>query len=184
MGFQGGSVSNLELFKDSKHFILSDNFRSGQEILDYARDRFNSIDESNKEELKTLKNALGNHCDKPIVYSVEKEKLYSSSCELAKELSEKDPEKQIAIVVRTNKQIAKITKELKARNLDFSSTYFSASKDAKNEIITFLKGILSNNVKEMKNALFSPFFPIEIQNAFDLCKLREREILISCPKLK
>ena len=184
MGFQGGSVSNLKLFKDSKHFILSDNFRSGQEILDYARDKFNSIDESNKEELKTLKNALGDHCDKPIVYSVEKEKLYSSACELAKELSEEDSEKQIAIVARTNNQIAKITKELKARNLDFSSTYFSASKDAKKEIIIFLKGILSNSIKEMKNALFSPFFPIEIQRAFDLCKLKEKGLLQNCPRLK
>ncbi len=184
MGFQGGSISNLKLFKDSKHFILSDNFRSGQEILDYARDMFNSIDESNKEELKTLKNALGNHCDKPIVYSVEKEKLYASACELAKELSISNSGKQIAILVRTNNQIAKITKELKARNLDFSSTYFSASKDAKNEIITFLKGILSNDIKEMKNALFSSFFPIEIQRAFNLCELGEKELLKNCPKLK
>jgi DNA helicase-2/ATP-dependent DNA helicase PcrA len=185
MGFQGGSVSNLSLFENSKQFILSDNFRSGQEILDYAKDRFKSSDKSNLLEIESLRNANNEHCDKPIIYSVEKEKLYSSTCELAKELSERIEEgKQIAIVVRTNSQIADITKELKARNLDFSSTYFSASKDAKDEIITFLRGILSNNIKEIKNALFSPFFPITVQEAFDLCKLSERDLLKNCTTLK
>ncbi|MBR9701834.1 ATP-dependent helicase [Candidatus Pacearchaeota archaeon] len=184
MGFQGGSVSNLKLFEDSEHFILSDNFRSGQEILDYAKDRFQSTDESNAAELENLKNANDEHCDKPIVYSVEKDKLFSSACELAKELSDNsNDDSQIAIVVRTNSQIAKITKELKARDLDFSSTYLSASKDAKQEIILFLKGILSNNPKEMKNALFSTFFPMKIQHAFNFCKLKEKEFLKSCFKL-
>ncbi len=39
-GFQGGSIENFKLFKDSKKFILSDNFRSTNQILNYAKSHF------------------------------------------------------------------------------------------------------------------------------------------------
>jgi len=182
MGFQGGSVSNLELFKDSKNFILDNNFRSKQEILDYAKASFKSIDPSNIEELKNLRNANGEHGEKTTVYSVEKDSKYSSACEIAKELSKTN--KTVAIIVRTNSQIEKVTKQLIAKGIEFSSTYFSASTTAKNEIISFLKGILSDDPIDMKNALFSPFFPIDLQDAFYYSKLSNYKLLKECKELE
>jgi len=43
-----------------------------------------------------------------------------------------------AIIVRTNYQIMDLSRELDARGIEFSSTFFSASNDAKNHIINFL----------------------------------------------
>src|SRR3989344_5784971 len=37
-GFQGGSIINFKKFGNSKQFILSENFRSTNEVLDYARE--------------------------------------------------------------------------------------------------------------------------------------------------
>lgn len=58
-GFQGGSILNFSLFEDSFHFILSENWRSTDEILAYAREYFVSQtkDETHERELKELKSA-------------------------------------------------------------------------------------------------------------------------------
>src|SRR3989338_9893109 len=56
-GFQGGSILNFSKFSDGNSSVLSDNFRSTNEILSYAREYFSrSQDEKSKEELSGLKN--------------------------------------------------------------------------------------------------------------------------------
>jgi len=163
-GFQGGSILNFAKFKDSTPFVLSENFRSTNEVLYYAREYFISktAEESHKEELKDLRNAEGKSGAKPIIYDVERKKINAVCCKLIKKF-----EGKTAIIARTNYQIMDISRELKAQGLDFSSTFFSASGDAKNHIIAFLKGVLSNNVDDMKNAMFTPFFPCSLQKAFE-----------------
>lgn len=164
-GFQGGSILNFEKFMDSKQFVLSENFRSTNEILAYARKYFTSKtkEESHKEDLKDLRNVSNESGSKPIVYDVERGKVYAVACELVKGFTGKT-----AIIARTNYQIMDIAKELTARGMDFSSTFFSASNDAKNHIITFLRGILSSDVQDVKNAMFTPFFPCSLQDAFQI----------------
>lgn len=165
-GFQGGSIINFEKFSNSKKFILSENFRSAQEILDYSRDFFLSKtkDGSYKEELKNLKNANGKHSSDPELYSVPREDTDKVVCELAKELSMEG--KTVAIIARTNTQILKLSKALKERGMEHSSTFFSASKEAKDKMILFLKGILSIDLQTMKNSMFTPFFPSSVQESF------------------
>jgi len=168
-GFQGGSILNFKKFEDSKQSVLSENFRSTNEILSYARDYFVSRtkEPAHKEELKDLCSAKGKTGLKPKVYDVDRDKVYAAACELAKGLNGKT-----AIIARTNYQIMDLSRELTARGMDFSSTFFSASNDAKNHIIAFLKGVLSSDVNDIKNAMFTPFFPCSLQQAFELSSER------------
>ncbi len=162
-GFQGGSILNFEKFGNSEQFVLSENFRSTNEILTYAREYFVSKtkEASHKEELKSLRNAEGLTGGKPAIYNVEKKKLYSTACELVKGFKGKT-----AIIARTNYQIMSICKELDSYGMNYSTTFFSASTDAKKHIINFLKGVISNDVQEVKNSMFTPYFPCKLQDAF------------------
>ncbi|HHI04349.1 MAG TPA: ATP-dependent helicase, partial [Candidatus Woesearchaeota archaeon] len=168
-GFQGGSILNFKKFEDSTQKVLSENFRSTNEILDYAKEYFISRTKemAHKEDLKDLCSAKGKTGLKPVIYDVSRDKVYAAACELAKGL-----EGKTAIIVRTNYQIMDLSRELDARGMEFSSTFFSASNDAKNHIINFLKGVLSSDVNDVKNAMFTPFFPCSLQQAFELSSER------------
>ncbi|NOX71594.1 MAG: ATP-dependent helicase [Candidatus Micrarchaeota archaeon] len=166
-GFQGGSILNFEKFSDSKHFVLSENYRTTNEILAYAREYFSSKtgEESHKEELKNLRNAENKSGEKPVIYDVGNDDVYAIACEIVKGFSGKT-----AIITRANNQIMNMAKELEARGMDFSSTFFSASDDAKNHIITFLRGVLSYDVQDVINSMFTPFFPCSLQDAFRIAE--------------
>ena len=167
-GFQGGSIINFELFKNSNHFVLSENFRSTNQILNYSKEYFSSKtgDSSHKEELKDLKNALEANGDEPNIVEVLRENLLPTVVNLIGVLS--DDNKKTAVILRTNNQISELASELENNSVEFSTTFFSGSEDAKNDIITFLKGVLSNSTQEIKNAMFTPYFPISIQDTFEL----------------
>lgn len=188
-GFQGGSILNFKKFDKSTSFILSENFRSTNEILNYAREHFTSKtkEEEHKLELKDLKNKeLKEPAEKPIVYDISKEHQAAAATTLASRLS---TQSQVAIIARTNSQIMNISKELEARGLEHSTTFFAASKEAKENIITFLKGVLSKDVSLVRNAMFTPFFPISLQDAFEISKKKAYELTIEeiytqCPEFK
>ncbi|MBS3749701.1 MAG: ATP-dependent helicase [Candidatus Thermoplasmatota archaeon] len=186
-GFQGGSILNFEKFKDSTSFVLSENFRSTNAILDYARDYFSSKtkEKHHIKELAHLRNKKAYFGTNPIIYDVPKEEIYPAVSRLAKAFSKKN--KQVAIIARTNTQISNISKELELRNIDHSSTFFSASNEAQTSIISFLKGVLSNNIDYIKEAMFTPFFPISLEEAFRLSEkkyLSLSEIYTACQRFK
>ena len=84
-------------------------------------------------------------------------------------------------------QIIPISKELQSREMEHSTTYFSASKEAKENIIIFLKGVLSNDMQLVKNAMFTPFFPITLQEAFESNNKKNltlEEMYDKCPNFK
>lgn len=171
-GFQGGSIVNFKKFQSATPFILSENFRSTNEVLKYAREYFNlrTKDLTHKTDLQNLNNPKSKTGVKPIVYAIaEKNDALPIICELSKQIEPTlKGEEQLAIIARTNSQIMKISKELKKRGIEHSSTYFSSSDEARESIVRFLKGILSNDIQMIKNSMFTPFFPISIQDAFDM----------------
>ncbi|HMA83781.1 MAG TPA: ATP-dependent DNA helicase [Candidatus Thermoplasmatota archaeon] len=186
-GFQGGSILNFEKFNNSTSFVLSENFRSTNAILDYARDYFSSKtkEKHHIKELAHLRNKKAYFGTKPIIYDVSKEEIYPAVSRLAKAFSKKN--KQVAIIARTNTQISTISKELELRDIDHSSTFFSASNEAQTNIISFLKGVLSDNIDYIKEAMFTPFFPISLQEAFRLSEkkyLSLSELYTACPNFK
>lgn len=166
-GFQGGSILNFEKFKDSTQFILSENFRSTNQVLEYVKKDFISKtkDSKHKNALKDLKNADGKTGDKPFIVEASKDEQASIILEIIKQT--KDDEK-IAVIARTNYQLMRLAKELESLGVDLSSTFYSASTEAKDNIIVFIKGILSDDINEVKNAMFTPFFPITLQEAFKI----------------
>ncbi len=186
-GFQGGSILNFEKFSNSTNFILSDNFRSTNEVLDYSKEAFTSKtkDSVHKEDLKNLKNREAKPALKPKIYEAERENTYKVASELTRKLSR--DYKKVAIIARTNYQIMEMSKELKNRGIEHSSTFFSASANAKNKIIDFIKGILSRDVQIIKNSMFTPFFPCTIQEAFNIANQKTKtieDIYRLCPEFK
>ena len=163
-GFQGGSIINFSKFSESKSFVLSENYRSTNEILSYAREYFQtSQDDESKKELSKLSNPQSKEGKKPAIYEVAMDTRISAICELVHGSKE-----QVAVIARTNGQLVQIAKELKSRGIDFSSTTYSASSEAKKNIIDFLIGMLSTEISEVKTAMFTPFFPIPVQKALEI----------------
>ncbi|MFH1013848.1 MAG: ATP-dependent helicase, partial [Thermoplasmatota archaeon] len=167
-GFQGGSIINFERFKDSTKFVLSENFRSTNAILSYARSYFSSqtMEPHHTFELEKLENKEKGFGKKPVVYDVEREDIPQLICRLAVSASERSS--SVAIIARTNTQIMNISKELMKRNIEHSSTFFAASSEAQSSIITFIRALVHDDLQYVKAAMFTPFFPISIQDAFSL----------------
>jgi len=185
-GFQGGSILNFKMFENSKEFILTENFRSANTILDYAKTQFLSKTKelSHKKELEKLKSNIDGDA-KVKICNIDRESIYATACELAKKLGESG--KKTAIIVRTNSQISEVSKELRNRGIHHTSTFFSASSDTKKNIIKFLRGILSKDMNDIKNSMFTPYFPLDLQTAFVLSekeKLTLGEIYSNCPEFK
>jgi DNA helicase-2/ATP-dependent DNA helicase PcrA len=91
-GFQGGSILNFTKFGDSTKFILSENFRSSNEILSYARADFvnKTKDETHKNALENLKNNEISPCEKPKIISIAKEDTFQAILTLIKHLRNPD----------------------------------------------------------------------------------------------
>ncbi|OIO23038.1 hypothetical protein AUJ65_04520 [Candidatus Micrarchaeota archaeon CG1_02_51_15] len=185
-GFQGGSITNFKLFEANKPLIqnLTSNRRSTQEILDFSAEHFknNTGDEESKRELEGLKSYDDSHGPKPKVIEAESGEKIGKLCSLLNSI-----DGNVAIVARTNTQIMQIGKELENKNIEFSSTFVASSLEAKENIIKFLKAVFSDDVNDVKNAFFTPFFPITLREAFQLSsnkKLSLEDVLKACPEFK
>lgn len=175
-GFQGGSIINFDLFEKSTKSILSENFRSTDQILSYAKNYFitNTKNTDHKHELENLKNATGHNGKMPIIIKIDRQSdpskhaadVLENIINNSKETNGSD--KTTAIITRTNRQIKTISEELEKRDIKFATTFFSGSKNTKSDILNFLRGIISDDVQIIKNAMFTPYFPITIQRAFKL----------------
>ncbi len=166
-GFQGGSVKNFKKFmKTCELKMLSTNRRSSQQILDYSKQHFlNGTKEKEmfEKELAVFK-SLG---------TGEIPRVFSTSAHLSKilEIIEENPEKSIGIITRTNGQIIKISKFLDSNNIEYSSTSSQAStKQAKIEIQSYIKGLLSERIEDKISATFTIFAPYSLKEAFEFSR--------------
>ncbi len=150
---------NFRKFQDSSKPVLSENFRSTNEILGYARAFFlgKTKDSEAKVEMRDLRNDSKGPGPKPKVYGVPEESIISTACELVQKL--KSPGKVVAIIARTNNRIREVSQDLGRRGIEHSSTYFQASDDVHWYVVRFLLGIFSDKVEDIKNSMFTPFFP-------------------------
>ena len=166
-GFQGGSVKNFQKFmKTCETKLLSINRRSSQQILDYSKQHFlngTSYKELFEKELSVFK-SLG---------TGEIPKVVSTCAHLSKllEVIEENPEKSVGIITRTNGQIIKISKFLDSNNIEYLSTSSQASaKQAKTEIQSYIKGLLSDRMEDKISATFTIFAPYSLKEAFEFSK--------------
>ncbi len=166
-GFQGGSVKNFQKFiKTCDRKMLSTNRRSSQQILDYSKEHFLKGTSSREDYEKELSVFKG-------LRTGEIPKVFSTSAHLSKilEIIEENPGKSVGIITRTNGQIIKISKFLDSNNIEYSSTSSQASTHlAKNEIQSFIKGLLSERMEDKISATFTIFAPYTLKEAFELSK--------------
>ncbi len=171
-GFQGGSTRHLKSFqKKCTELQLSTNRRSTNQILDYAKQYYldkSSNDEKTRKNLEEFRsNELG---EVPVVIITEDP--YSNMLKLIKE----NPAKRIGILTRTNGQIVQISKILDAKAIPHEAT---ASKNttnkAKEQITSFLEGLLYDDIKYKIQAALTIFSPYPLDEALRLGKMLDMD---------
>jgi len=179
-GFQGGSIKNFQKFaQNCKTMFLSTNRRSTQQILDYSKNYFiRNTDQPKKyqQELKDFNSSEKGQLPK----------IFSTKAPFGKtiELIKANPGKKIGVICRTNKQIIDISKYLDGKNISYiSTTTQGTAKDARNDLISFIKGILSGNLSEKVTAGFSVFSPFSMQEAFEFSNQADKKGVKTVPKL-
>jgi ATP-dependent DNA helicase UvrD/PcrA len=180
--FQGGSILNFAKFEDSTKPILSENFRSTNQILEYARAFFlaKTKERAAAVEMRDLRNTTKGPGPRPKVYSAADEDILDNVCELVQGIRGRGL--RVAVLARTNSRVREISEELDRRGVEHSSTYFQASDDAHDYVVRFLLGIFSDKARDVKNAMFTPFFPVTLKEAFSLAQLEDDEFLRALPE--
>ncbi|MDC0193993.1 UvrD-helicase domain-containing protein [Candidatus Nitrosopelagicus sp.] len=163
-GFQGGSIKNFEKFaKTCKLLFLSTNYRSTQQILDYSKQFFLDGTQHKTKFEKELEKFNG-------VSKGSLPKIFATGAPFGKIISliEENPGKSIGVITRTNRQIIEVSKYLDNHSIDYTTTSSQATtKEARNEIITYLKGLLSGDINQKISATFTTFSPYTLQEAFE-----------------
>lgn len=170
-GFQGGTLKNFKNFesmKGVKKETKTLNYRSLQPILDYSRKHFlmHTADASYEKELSGL-TAQRKGGDSEVKIFVAEKQANAAASLLSK--IEKSKTDKTAIITRTNGQIVQISRLLDKKGIDYNTTAGSStSEEAKNQIITYLKGLLYSDRTTVVNALFTPFSGIMLREAFEV----------------
>jgi len=167
-GFQGGSVKNFERFRQiCTPMLLSENRRSTQQILDYSKENFLGRTSSRKEfevELASFDatKAPGNN-----------PKIISTRAHLTqiKKIIDENKDKTVAIITRRNSQIIEISQFLDSCHIPYSSTTSQATTEmAKQEIISYLKGLLYDKIEYKISSTFTIFSPYTLKESFEMSK--------------
>ena len=171
-GFQGGSVKNFERFMQTCHpMLLSTNRRSTQQILDYSKTNFLERTANKKDfadQLETF-DSIKDDGENP--------KIISTRAHLTQiqKIIEENKEKTIAIMARKNVQIVEISQFLDSCNVSYSSTTSQATTEmAKSEIISYLRGLISDKTEYKISATFTIFSPYTIKEAFEISESYKR----------
>ncbi len=177
MAFQGGSIENFEMFKDGEEVILSDNYRSSNEILTFARDvykkRTGSLDHKN--ELQSLRNpTIKDVMDKVKLYEIAKDDVLDSVVKLVANLSKLGD--KVAVIGRTNDQLDSMSRKLTDYGLSHTTTYEKGSDAVKQHIIEFIDGFFTKDPQIILNSFFTPFAPISIEDAVKISNAEPKTI--------
>ena len=98
-------------------------------------------------------------------------KIFSTAARLTKtrHIIEENEGKTIGVIMRTNRQIIEISKHLDINNIPYTSTSSKAvTKQARDEIKNFIKGLISNRIEDKISAAFTIFSPYTLKEAFAL----------------
>lgn len=165
-GFQGGSTKNFEKFqKTCTTMFLSTNRRSTQQILDYSKNYFLGKTEQRAKFEEQLENFNSPLPPGPIP------KIFSTAAHLSmtRNIIDENKGKTIGVITRTNRQIIEISKHLDINNIPYTSTSSKAvTKQARDEIKNFIKGLISNHIEDKISAAFTIFSPYTLKEAFAL----------------
>jgi len=163
-GFGGGSIKNFEKFAQScEKMLLSKNRRSTQQILDYSKQYFLDKTEHRTKFEMELKKFDG-------VTKGSLPKIFLTRAPFGKILSiiKENPDKSIGVITRKNRKIMELSKYLDNHSIDYTTTSSQATtQEARNQIIIYIKGLLSNDINQKISAAFTTFSPYTLQEAFE-----------------
>ena len=163
-GFGGGSIKNFQKFAQScNSMLLSTNRRSTQQILDYSKQYFLDKTEHRTKFEMELKKFDG-------VTKGSLPKIFLTSAPFGKILSiiKENPDKSIGVITRKNRKIIELSKYLDNHSIDYTTTSSQATtQEARNQIIIYIKGLLSNDINQKISATFTTFSPYTLQEAFE-----------------
>lgn len=180
-GFQGGSLSSFHRFLDGSGFIvdgMSQNHRSTNNILEFAKKYYMSYskDEGSRKEVENLNNPDKEEGEKvSLIASPDPE---SNSVSMAiKFLSEnRDASEDLGIIARTNSQVEKISAQLQAAGITYSSTIKNRINQKQiNEILDFIRGLVSSDRLVVSKALLTPFSGLTLKEAVEAGSIMSKE---------
>ena len=169
-GFQGGSTRYFESLRlKCKREDLTENRRSTNEILEYAKRHYlkntDTTEEmaKNLEKMKSSRNGGGG--DIPTIISTE-----SPLSSILYAIQE-NQNQEIGILARANAQVLEISKMLDENNIPHTSaTVKTTTETAKTHIIDFLSGLLRDDPELKVRAAFTAFSPYTLKEAFGISK--------------
>jgi DNA helicase-2/ATP-dependent DNA helicase PcrA len=179
-GFQGGSIKNFEEFKKiCKPLILGENMRSTQEILDYSKNYFlenTKYPAQYKDELDNLNSRESG----PQPEIIATEAPYVKILDLVNQ----NRGKKIGVITRKNYQIVELSKFLDFHNIKYVTTSSqSTTAKARDEIVKFLFGVLSDDNGAKISSLFTFFSPNSLKDAFEISEKYKNKESFTLPQI-
>lgn len=173
-GFQGGSLSSFHRFLGNSGFLVdgrTQNHRSTNNILEFARKYYMaySRDEGSKREVENLGNPDKGYGEKVSLFTSQSPEADAVS--MAKEFGSEhhDDKEDMAIIARTNTQVEKISALLQSAGIQFSSTVTNRTNQRQiNEILSFIRGLVSGDPAIVSKALLTPFSGLTLQEAVEM----------------
>lgn len=189
--FQGASINSISRFRENANeYILFDNFRSTQEILDYSKTFLINKTGKYKDELKDLKTGKSFYGSKPIVINAE-DPNSAVFYYINKFLNESE-DKNICVIAKTNSMLEEISNILDQFNIPYSiyGKSNSLSNYIFNSVMSFIDILSNQNLTSLIPVLASPFINLsfkEINDVKEYIKInnvKTIEELKSLPELK
>ncbi len=180
-GFQGGSLSSFHRFLGDSGFEvsgMSQNHRSTNNILDFAKEYYltYSRDEGSRKEVEKLSNPEKEQGEKIQLISTSDPEANAVDRAIHLLQSYKNPKEDIAIIARTNSQVEKISSMLQSAGIAFSSTIKNRINQKQiNEILDFLRGLVSTEPNVVSKALLTPFSGLTLMEAVEAGSLLIKE---------
>ena len=173
-GFQGGSISGFDSYiirTDFRRVDKKENHRSTNNILRYSTSYFLSKvkDHSYDRELKDFINPEKDS-GQPVSL-LASDDPEAAAVSVLKKLLRENKNENLAIIVRKNSQIARISSMLEAAGIEFASTLGKTQqRKAVDDIMTYLRGVLLPEMDGVKRAIFTPFSGLSFREAMNLYK--------------
>ncbi|MCL5239271.1 MAG: ATP-dependent helicase [Candidatus Marsarchaeota archaeon] len=173
-GFRGGGVENAWSFSDVDSVIRGGagnvNKRNLKELSDYAKDFFLANVTDRKAYEKDFEGAVNARTErKGVVQLVTVEDGVNDQVEAAAAIIADLVKKgeKVGVLGRSNYQLEVMEKKLDSLGIHYMSKRHGGAKDAKNDIIDYLKGMLYNEPEIVIKALFTPFAQVSWADASD-----------------
>ncbi|EQD58572.1 ATP-dependent DNA helicase PcrA, partial [mine drainage metagenome] len=167
-GFQGGSLKNFTDFISNlscEKRYLTDNYRSTEQILAYAR---NFYERNGERSFSTEISDLKSHDDKTgekvkIFFSEEPERAAASL------LDPDGPDGVTAIITRRNDQLQEIASYLEASGIKFGTTSpWTLSEPSRQDILRYLRAVILPKKETFIPAIFTPYSEVTVGEAFGI----------------